>query len=190
MRIKKYYKLIKVDYEDSAYFRITNTSNTGGMLTITSTNSSTFRIDLKYSIDGVNWSESLEGTPIPFTLEVDAGSNVYLKGTNPYPSGEYDNWRNNILMDVEHTIGGNILSIVDEINYATITSIPKYSFKYLFENDINLTDASKLNFGAATTFGEGCCDHMFYNCTSLTTPSDLSSATSIGNYGCAGIYQG
>ena len=185
MRIKKYYKLIKVDYEDSAYFRITNTSNTGGFFTITRNGYPT-TADLKYSLDGVNWTTADLSTD--FSLEVDAGANVYMKGTNTSGFNSSNSNYYKMAMDVDHTIGGNIMSIVDETNYATTTSIPAYCFAHLFYGDTHLVNAGGVNFGGVTSISNYGCAYMYSNCTSLTTGSDLSSVTIIGYYGCQNMY--
>ena len=187
MRIKKYYKLIKVDYEDSAYFRITNTSNTGGFFTITMVGSPT-TADLKYSLDGVNWTTADLSTD--FSLEVDAGANVYMKGTNTSGFNSSNSNYYKMAMDVDHTIGGNIMSIVDETNYATTTSTPSYCFSHLFYGDTHLVNAGGVNFGGVTSITNYGFSYMYSNCTSLTTPSDLSSVTIIGWYGCSYMYSG
>lgn len=187
MRIKKYYKLIKVDYEDSAYFRITNTSNTGGFFTITRNGSPT-TADLKYSLDGVNWTTA--DLSADFSLEVDAGANVYMKGTNTSGFNRGENSYYKMSMDVNHSIGGNIMSIVDETNYATTTSIPAYCFYGLFENDIHIVNAGGVNFGNVTSVDNRGCNNMYRGCTSLTTGSDLSSVTSVVYSGFGNMYYG
>lgn len=187
MRIKKYYKLIRVNYEDSAYFRITNTSNTGGFFTIARVGSPT-TANLKYSLDGVNWTTADLSTD--FSLVVDAGANVYMKGTNTSGFNRGTNSYYIMAMDVNYSIGGNIMSIVDETNYATTTSIPSYCFCNLFKDDRHLVNAGGANFGSVTSIGNDGCRQMYYGCTSLTTGSDLSSVTSIGSRGCISMYSG
>lgn len=186
MRIKKYYKLIRVDYEDSAYFRIKNTSNTDGVFTITRVGSPTTAY-LKYSLDGVNWTTA--NLSADFSLAVGAGANVYMKGTNARGFNRNTSSYYKIAMNVNHTIGGNIMSIVDETNYATVTSIPSYCFAHLFNGDTYLVNAG-VNFGSVTSIGNNGCVYMYRNCTSLTTPSDFSSVTSIDSDGCSLMYGG
>lgn len=186
MRIKKYYKLIKVDYEDTEYFRIKNTSDTSGVFTITRVNNPT-TADLKYSLDGVNWTTADLSTD--FSLPVAAGANVYMKGTNTSKfNGQWEYYT--MAMDVEHSIGGNIMSVVDEENYATVTSVPNSCFIYLFKGDTKLVDAGDVNFGSVASIGQRVCDSMFNGCTSLTTPADFSNVTSIVYTGCNNMYRG
>lgn len=174
-------------WERIAYFRITNTSDTGGVFTITRVESPT-TADLKYSLDGVNWTTA--DLTADFSLSVSAGANLYLKGTNTsgFNGGYTDYYK--MTMDVNHSIGGNIMSIVDETNYTTITSIPKYCFTYLFNGDTHLVNAGDVNFGSVTSIGGGGCQNMYQKCTSLTTPSDLSNITSISWSGCQNMYMG
>lgn len=187
MRIKKYYKLIRVDYEDTEYFRIKNTSDTGGVFTITRYNGPSTS-DLKYSLDGVNWTTA--DLSADFSLEVEAGANVYMKGTNTSGFNRTTTAYYKMSMDVNHSIGGNIMSIVDETNYATITSIPPKCFAYLFSDDTHLVNVDDATFGSVTSIGELGCRNMYSGCTSLTTPSDLSSVTSVGSSGCFQMYYG
>lgn len=200
MRIKKYYKLIRVDYEDSEYFRIKNISDTAGVFTITR-NGSPSNTDLKYSLDGVNWTTADLSTD--FSLEVEAGANVYMKGTNLNGfnrnySGSKISGYSKMSMDVDHTISGNIMSIVDENNYTTINTIPTGCFAGLFEYDVHLISAENVNVGNVVTiedegfYANGDFDRIhsiFIGCTSLIKGIDLSSVTSIGEGGCRNMYR-
>ena len=63
---------------------------------------------------------------------------------------------------------GNIMSMVDEENFATaITLTANNTFNGLFQNNAKLTDASGLLL-PATTLAENCYYRMFEGCTSLT----------------------
>ena len=77
---------------------------------------------------------------------------------------------------------GNIMSLVDEENFATnYTTLPAdYTFKSLFDNNANLKDASGLLL-PATTLANYCYNFMFYGCTSLTAAPALP-ATTLANY--------
>lgn len=133
---------------------------------------------LKYSFDAVNWAYyDFSSHP---TINVQAGKKLYMKGakTNPSTNSGYLMLR----MDVNHSIGGNIMSIVDETNYATITSVPDYAFRNLFYGDSNLIDTTNLNFGQVTSIGNYSMQSMYID-TSITTPPDLSGITTVGDNG-------
>lgn len=183
MLTRKYYKLIRVSYADSDLFRITNISDQTGTLTITNGGGT-----LKYSLDGVNF-ETYDFATHP-TITVPAGGNLYMKGAKTNPI--YNQMK--FSMDVNHSIGGNIMSIVDETNYTTMTSMPNNAFYQLFYGDTNLIDVSLLNFGNVTSTGFRSLGNMFQGCTSLVTVADISNITSAGEqsfvhtyYGCTSL---
>ena len=77
----------------------------------------------------------------------------------------------------EVNVYGNSMSLVDEENYATATTLTaNYQFYYLFGNNEHLKDASGLLL-PATTLAEGCYYDMFLGCTSLTTAPALPATT-------------
>lgn len=166
--------MIRVSYADSDLFRITNTSDQIGTLTITNGGGT-----LKYSLDGVDF-ETYDFSTHP-TISVPAGANLYMKGTKT----NSNNYALNFKMDVNHTIGGNIMSISDENNYTTMTSIPNYGFKELFKGDTYLISASNVNFGNVTTIGNNGLNDFFSGCTLLVSIPDLSNITTVGNAGLA-----
>lgn len=196
MRIKKYYKLVRVDYEDEGFFYIKNTSDETGTLTINNSSYNTLNVNLKTSFNNVDWTTYDSTTSDPISILVPPNTNIYFKGNNPYFGGEYDNWNIIFNLNKPHIIGGNLMSVISEDSFSSLTEVPKYSFKNTFKNDIYLTSAEKLNFGNATSLGVealGESDYnkgMFNGCTSLIKGIDLSNITSIGNRGCSYMYYG
>ena len=73
---------------------------------------------------------------------------------------------------------GNIMSLVDEMNYATDTELTDdWAFRGLFQYYEQMKDASGLLL-PATTQTESCYYEMFADCTSLTTgPQELPATT-------------
>ena len=69
---------------------------------------------------------------------------------------------------------GNIMSLLDEENFATKTDLPRpnYVFGTHFKGNTALTDASGLLL-PATSLKYGCYYDMFCGCTSLTTAPEL-----------------
>ena len=76
---------------------------------------------------------------------------------------------------------GNIMSLVDETDYATNTTLTEYNaLGCLFYNNANLTDASGLLL-PATTLADYCYAQMFNGCTSLTAAPALPAETLASN---------
>ena len=68
---------------------------------------------------------------------------------------------------------GNIMSLVDEENFATATELTaEITFFMLFDRNTTLADASSLLL-PATTLTRACYGSMFYNCTALTAAPEL-----------------
>ena len=68
---------------------------------------------------------------------------------------------------------GNIMSLVDEENFATATELTaEITFFMLFDGNTALADASSLLL-PATTLTRSCYGSMFYNCTALTAAPKL-----------------
>ena len=207
MITKKYYKLVRVSHADSDYFRVTNVDTTAGTLTIGA--GGNLGKNLEYSTDGVNWTTADPNAP--FSLTVPAGANVYMRGTNSI-------FQKTINMDANHTVGGNVLSLIDKSNYSTMTTPPPpYSnlFSRLFNGNTHLVSAADMNFGnlvqtsggfaadmfngctaltaapelPMTTLGNSCYSSMFKNCTSLTAAPELP-ATTVGGESYSYMFQG
>ena len=91
------------------------------------------------------------------------------------------------------SVYGNIMSLVDEQNFATATTLTSNSaFNSLFLENTNLTDASGLLL-PATTLSKSCYYGMFGGCTGLTAAPELP-ATELTEYcynrmfmGCTGL---
>ena len=89
---------------------------------------------------------------------------------------------------------GNIMSLIDETGYATLTTLPNRKdqeaavFGGLFFGNANLTDASGLLLPAIKLAG-ACYYGMFYGCTSLTAAPELP-ATTLAEDCYAGMFSG
>lgn len=173
MITKSYYKLIRVSHADSDYFRVTNISNQAGTLTINGSNN--LGCNIEYSTDGVNFTTADPNAP--FSLAVPAGANVYMRGTNSSLNGKTIN------MDANHTVGGNVYSLLDKATYASRTnSLGTSEFSNLFYENTHLVSAGQMNFGNVTTVGYSCYNSMFYGCTALTTAPATLPAMTLATY--------
>ena len=76
---------------------------------------------------------------------------------------------------------GNIMSLVDEKNFATAKTLSAdYTFRRLFYSNNTLTDASGLLL-PATELATNCYRQMFMGCTALTTAPELPAPTLVNN---------
>ncbi len=128
-------------------------------------------ISMKYS---VNNGERTLITTDNTTIDVAAGDRVQLYSNGPDLSNLYV--PNIAGGTAQVKVYGNIMSMLDEDNYATLTTLQDYAFYSLFGENVNLTDASGLLL-PATTLTEGCYSSMFLYCTSLTTAPTLPATT-------------
>ena len=89
---------------------------------------------------------------------------------------------------------GNVMSLVDEFNFPTATTLTKEkAFQRVFGRMkiFNHPDASKKIVLPATTLTEGCYRAMFDGCTNLTTsPVELLPATTLAVYCYNGMFSG
>ena len=88
---------------------------------------------------------------------------------------------------------GNIMSLLDEDNFATATTLAtERTFYELFDSNNKLIDASGLLL-PATTLTKDCYRYMFWNCTSMTAAPALPATTLTQDcykkmfYGCSSL---
>ena len=127
---------------------------------------------MKYSKDGGTTKTGMTSTT---NISVAAGEKVEFYGTatsynGTKIGGDGDGFKCKVY--------GNIMSLVDEENFATNKTLTaNYTFALLFDTNAKLTDASGLLL-PATTLGESCYFGMFFGCSSLTTaPAELPATT-------------
>jgi hypothetical protein len=177
---------------------ISNLGNFGGM---------------KYQVEGedktlITKAEGVVTVTIPETGTLAAGTKVMFYGNGT----DTRNYGSSNKVTVQITGGsakvnvyGNIMSLLNEENFASVTTLPageEYVFAGLFENNTKLTDASGLLLPAktltkdcynrmfkgcsrlkaapalpATTLADGCYSQMFWECSSLTAAPALPAKT-------------
>jgi len=129
---------------------------------------------MQYSLNG---GAKTTMTANPTTIEVAVGDKVqfYGKGTTiicydgTVITGSGD--------DFTCKVYGNIMSLVDEENFATATTLSQsFTFFELFYENTTLTDASSLLL-PAETLANGCYRQMFWGCTALTAAPALPAET-------------
>ena len=142
------------------------------------------KADMQYSLDGGATKYAVTTDEIA----LNAGDKVqfYGNGTSITCYGDPEMSKCTMINGIGDgftcKVYGNIMSLVDEENFATATTLSdKYTFKFLFYNNTKLTDASGLLL-PATQLQESCYMQMFYGCTALTAAPALPAETLA--YGC------
>jgi len=150
---------------------------------------------MQYSINGgeKNTFSNIYGDN---TIEVNAGDKVAFYGNGTSITYYSPTKIHGGTADVK--LYGNIMSLVDEENYATATSLEnckKNVFSFLFgstSTETHLIDAGDLLL-PATTLTNSCYSSMFQNCTNLTTVPELPATTLAPDcyigmfYGCTSL---
>ncbi len=122
---------------------------------------------MKYSIN--NYDDKILITE-DIDISVSPGEEVHFYGNGT-------NGATNIVSTNNVELSGNIMSLVDEENFATITTMEGASFAGLFAGNTCGFEASGLLL-PATTLSENCYSGMFAGCSELTdTPTELPALT-------------
>ena len=152
------------------------------------------RTDMQYSKNG-GAKTTLSGDT---DIEVAAGDKVQFYGKGTTITNYYVDYTDYTKITGDGTgftckVYGNIMSLVDEENFATATTLTgTNNFSQLFFNNSNITDASGLQL-PVTTMTNSCYSNMFRGCTSLTTAPALpasnlaESCYSAMFYGCSSL---
>ena len=137
----------------------------------------TLSTGMKYSVNGGAKTLITTSTDIP----VSAGDKVRFYGNGTATQVYGDSPEVKILGDgagFTCKAYGNIMSLLDEENFATKTDLPNqnYVFYGLFYGNTALTDASTLLL-PATTLAYSCYNSMFRDCKALTAAPALPATT-------------
>ena len=154
--------------EDMLTTPLTLKVTTGGEIVVKNPKSG-----LKYSLNGGEKQNVTEGTT--YSINVSEGDKVSF-----YSNGFSNSSTSTVFSgtgSVRYKVYGNIMSLLDEENFATTTpSLTASCFKELFKGDSYLTDASGLLL-PAETLARMCYQDMFRNCSALTTAPELPATT-------------
>jgi hypothetical protein len=140
--------------------------------------SGTLSTGMKYSVNGGAKNLITNTT----TIDVAAGDKVQFYGNGTSTQAYGDSPEVKLLGTAQTKVYGNIMSLLDEDNFATLTALPNQSYVFygLFKNNANLTDASGLLL-PATTLAGSCYYQMFQDCNSLTAAPVLPATTLADN---------
>ena len=130
---------------------------------------------LEYSVNGGDWKDVVEDTPVPFGGDK---GDLRLRGTNEEGTATNSLSYSNIIFtnnDVAVACTGDIRTLLNWESYKTVNT-NNARFCYLFYYCDVLTSAPEL---PATTLAEGCYYKMFYNCKKLSTVTMLAPSGQI-----------
>jgi len=135
----------------------------------------TLSTGMKYSVNGGEKQLIYTTTTIEY---LDFGDKVQFYGNGTSTQVYGGDTEVKLLGSAWTKVYGNIMSLIDENNYAACTTLPNqnYVFYGLFEGNSNLFDASGLLL-PATTLAESCYRRMFKDCTRLTAAPALPATT-------------
>lgn len=173
-----------VDYALKA-FTIKNETNNYITVTITPVGSpSTLPELLRWT--GSEWSTLNMSTGFPTDNVIAPSESLILGGDNPNGFNTSSNAYFTISANGSHSINGNFMSLVNKTNYASLTSIPSYSFHHLFKGDVYLTSAANATFGDVVNTSQNAdSDHALENtfdgCSRLVYPPNTSKFQYLGN---------
>ena len=134
-------------------------------------------LTFKYSTD--NGATKTETSATNVEIPVEAGDKVQFYGNNTtYSDGQKYFNINGSGSSFTCNVYGNIMSLLDEDNFATMTNLPNEEFVFygLLCNNSTLIDASGLLL-PAMTMTRFCYAGMFNNCVRLTAAPNLPAET-------------
>ena len=135
-------------------------------------------IEVRYPKSGMQYSKN-GGAKMSLTsaaIDVVTGDKIQFYGNGTSITSYYNTKFDSGTAQVK--VYGNIMSLLDETNFVTCTTLPNedYVFAFLFENNTHLTDASGLVL-PATSMRTYCYSCMFQRCTALTAAPVLPAKT-------------
>lgn len=136
-------------------------------------------IDLEYCYNDGPWDAIDFDSGLIITVQKD--DTIKLRGNNSTMS-IVDNFPKRLLdwyyMTGKWAVSGNIMSLLDSSNFATMTTVPEGCFFAFFAEFYGLVNAKLLTL-PATTLNMGCYYHMFADCQELVIAPAILPATTL-----------
>lgn len=159
---------------------------TGGTLTISY---AFLRNDVWYSVNGA--SKIYIDSDKNFSISLKPGNQISFYGVGN--SNNEDSYLN-IACSSDCYVYGNVMSLVQDVDFEKLSKAPKYAFYKLFAGNTRIHNHSTKELVLpATVLGQSCYAYMFYGCTALTKAPKLP-ATNLAHdcfknmfYGCTGL---
>ena len=150
---------------------------------------------IEYSDDGgKTWKTgNTGGDGVEVTLQ-NVGDKVMFRGNNTTYSSAYDKY-NNISCTADCYVYGNIMSLINAENFATLKELPSTgtrTFNQLFYQNTHLKNHPNAAYTLelpATKLTDYCYRGLFWNCTSLVMPPVLP-ATELKKYCYVFMFEG
>lgn len=139
---------------------------------------------IEYKLNDGEWTHITSNTePSASAIVVTRGNKIQFRGDNTAYGASVLSYSTFGSSTAEFEVEGNIMSLIDKNNFATLTTLQdNYTFNFLFNGCTGLTSAKNLIL-PTTTLAEDCYYGMFLNCTSLTASPKLPATTlAIGCY--------
>lgn len=185
--------VVPVVTADYLYFEAVDA---GAVLMAVLLNDDTKFTDMNYSTDGgatwTAWNKTYDSDHNAYVYDSitlgAVGDKVWFKGVNNAVTdggGTFSFFF--VTASGNVNAGGSVTSILDG-NGATLTAIPDYGLKGLFNTDTGLLTPP--TFGNATSIGVEGCHSMYNGCDLLTTAMDMGNITTFGQDACEQMYQG
>lgn len=180
---------------DYMYFQAKEINSTVGMMSTLPTPP-----NLEYSTDGETWQEwqhtTAEGTHTFDTITLGAiGDKVYFRGDNPDGLAQLTQGEGFKVSIFTRTgsvaAGGNIMSLLDKTEQ--LSEVPDYGLYALFASMSDEPDTTLItppDMSSITSIGDGGCMFMYAGCASLTESAPMPALVSIGEVGCKNKYYG
>lgn len=179
--IKRGNEIIYKYSDNKNYLWMQNTSNSTGTFTLTKTGTPN-ATELYYSLDKLWWTPfNLSNSTN--TVSVPAGSKIWFKGNNANGFNAGDGNRYNMSMDVSHTVGGKLASLINATDLSDNTETKSGCWTQLFLNDSTLTSASSLDVSDYMVVNSEGFRGIFQHCTSLTSIPDFSGIETVNDNG-------
>ena len=169
----------RIDYNKTEEEKLLDTPLTfeilGSGKVFFNSSASNYNKTIEYKKNDGEWTSTISSHNNISFLDVITGDLVQFRGNNDaYSNGMSYTYFN---VNCEFNVSGNIMSLISSSNFSTLTTLPISSlFLKLFEDNVNLIDASRLLL-PATTLTNSCYRWMFSGCTSLTTAPILPAET-------------
>ena len=145
---------------------------------------------MKYTLNGGEKTALLgTGSQNKAEISVQVGDKVSFYGSGTTITKYSDAYGNRTSISggtAECKVYGNIMSLVDELGFATATQVNQEAFCELFRHYGKLIDAGNLIL-PATTLGNSCYMKMFQNCSKLTKAPALP-ATALADMCYSGMF--
>ena len=120
-----------------------------------------------------DWTSGEHTTELP--VKLNTGEKMYFRNDTHKFSNDYNKYIT-FSSTVSSNVGGDIRTLSNYLDVNSETTVQRYMFKELFNNNNFIVDASNLRL-PYTTLAKNCYQNMFWGCSKLTTAPALPATT-------------